>query len=100
MGYANGGDVPSCEHGDVRVVKSRTHGRPLFSNPKVNASEGWDHTEEQLEELECTAKVSSVAMFEDETGAGWIAAGCEDGTLKVWDAGVLALIPLNPHAQN
>ena len=43
MGYANGGDVPSCEHGDVRVVKSRTHGRPLFSNPKVNASEGWDH---------------------------------------------------------
>ena len=44
-------------------------------------------TEELLEELECTAKVSSVAMFEDETGAGWIAAGCEDGTLKVWDAG-------------
>ena len=47
-------------------------------------------TEELLEELECTAKVSSVAVFEDETGAGWIAAGCEDGTIKVWDAGTLA----------
>ena len=33
-------------------------------------------TEELLEELECTAKVSSVAVFVDETGAGWIAAGC------------------------
>ena len=52
-------------------------------------------TEELLEELECTAKVSSVAMFEDETGAGWIAAGCEDGTLKVWDAG--RLTPPAPH---
>ena len=47
-------------------------------------------TEELLEELECTAKVSSVAVFEDETGAGWIAAGCEDGTIKVWDAGTPA----------
>ena len=52
-------------------------------------------TEELLEELECTAKVSSVAVFEDETGAGWIAAGCEDGTIKVWDAG--RLTPPAPH---
>ena len=29
-----------------------------------------------------------------------IVSGGQDGTLKVWDAGVLALIPLNPHAQN
>ena len=53
-------------------------------------------TEELLEELECKAEVSSVAMFEDETGAGWIAAGCEEGTLKVWDAGVSAPTPSNP----
>ena len=46
-------------------------------------------TEELLEELECKAKVSSVAVFEreGEAGAGWIAAGCGDGTIKVWDAG-------------
>jgi len=29
-----------------------------------------------------------------------IVSGGEDGTLKVWDAGAWALIPLNPHAQN
>ena len=53
-------------------------------------------TEELLEELESPANVSCVAVFEDETGAGWIAAGCSDGTIKVWDAGASALIPLNP----
>ena len=28
-----------------------------------------------------------------------IVSGSGDKTIKVWDAGVLALIPLNPHAQ-
>ena len=55
-------------------------------------------TEELLEELESTANVWSVAVFEDETGAGWIAAGCEDGTIKVWDAGTPAC-PISPLAQ-
>ena len=27
------------------------------------------------------------AVFEGEDGQGWIAAGFEDGTIKVWDAG-------------
>ena len=29
-----------------------------------------------------------------------IVSGGASGTLKVWDAGAWALIPLNPHAQN
>ena len=29
-----------------------------------------------------------------------IVSGSYDQTLKVWDAGASALIPLNPHAQN
>ena len=29
-----------------------------------------------------------------------IVSGSADQTLKVWDAGVWTLIPLNPHAQN
>ena len=29
-----------------------------------------------------------------------IVSGSDDKTLKVWDAGASALIPLNPHAQN
>ena len=29
-----------------------------------------------------------------------IVSGSADKTLKVWDAGAWALIPLNPHAQN
>ena len=29
-----------------------------------------------------------------------IVSGSRDQTLKVWDAGAWALIPLNPHAQN
>ena len=29
-----------------------------------------------------------------------IVSGSRDKTLKVWDAGAWALIPLNPHAQN
>ena len=29
-----------------------------------------------------------------------IVSGSDDKTIKVWDAGAWALIPLNPHAQN
>ena len=29
-----------------------------------------------------------------------VVSGSSDQTLKVWDAGARALIPLNPHAQN
>ena len=41
--------------------------------------------------------VTSVAFSPD---GKTIVSGSYDKTLKVWDAGVLALIPLNPHAQN
>ena len=41
--------------------------------------------------------VRSVAFSPD---GKTIVSGSDDGTLKVWDSGVLALIPLNPHAQN
>ena len=43
-------------------------------------------TEELIEALEGTSDVRSVAIFEGAT-AGWIMAGCEDRTIKVWDAG-------------
>ena len=33
-------------------------------------------------------------------GGKTIVSGGRSGTLKVWDAGVWTLIPLNPHAQN
>ncbi len=39
-----------------------------------------------LKQLEGTSDVTSVAVFEDEQG-GLIAAGYEDGTIKVWDSG-------------
>ena len=41
--------------------------------------------------------VNSVAFSPD---GKTIVSGSDDKTLKVWDAGVLTLIPLNPHAQN
>ena len=41
--------------------------------------------------------INSVAYNHDGTR---IVSACNDGTLKVWDAGAWALIPLNPHAQN
>ena len=42
--------------------------------------------------------VASVAFSPD--GKTIVSGSYYDKTLKVWDAGVLALIPLNPHAQN
>ena len=41
--------------------------------------------------------VKSVAFSPD---GKTIVSGSRDQTLKVWDAGAWALIPLNPHAQN
>ena len=41
--------------------------------------------------------VRSVAFSPD---GKTIVSGSDDQTLKVWDAGAWALIPLNPHAQN
>jgi WD40 repeat protein len=41
--------------------------------------------------------VNSVAFSPD---GKTIVSGSDDETLKVWDAGAWALIPLNPHAQN
>ena len=41
--------------------------------------------------------ISSVAFSPD---GATIISGCYDKTIKVWDAGAWALIPLNPHAQN
>ena len=41
--------------------------------------------------------VNSVAFSPD---GKTIVSGSDDKTLKVWDAGAWALIPLNPHAQN
>ena len=41
--------------------------------------------------------VNSVAFSPD---GKTIVSGSGDKTLKVWDAGAWALIPLNPHAQN
>ena len=41
--------------------------------------------------------VQSVAFSPD---GKTIVSGSSDKTLKVWDAGAWALIPLNPHAQN
>ena len=41
--------------------------------------------------------VMSVAFSPD---GKTIVSGSRDETLKVWDAGAWALIPLNPHAQN
>jgi hypothetical protein len=47
-------------------------------------------TEEMLEEFSGSSDVKSVAIWENESGQGWIVAGFEDGTIKVWDAGTLA----------
>ena len=47
-------------------------------------------TEELLEEFEGSSEVNSVAIWENESGQGWIVAGFEDGTIKVWDAGTPA----------
>ena len=41
--------------------------------------------------------VRSVAFSPD---GKTVVSGSDDKTLKVWDAGAWALIPLNPHAQN
>ena len=44
-------------------------------------------SEERLGKLEGASAVQSVAVFESDDGKGWIAAGFQDGTIKVWDAG-------------
>ena len=44
-------------------------------------------TEELLGKLEGASDVKSVAIFEGEEGQGWIVAGYENGTIKVWDSG-------------
>ena len=46
-------------------------------------------TEELLGSLEGPSQVESVAIFEGDN-AGWIVAGYQNGTLKVWDSGVTA----------
>ena len=62
-------------------------------------------TEELLEEFvdrgpaQGDGGYGSVAIWEstqDESGRGWIVAGFNDGTIKVCDAGALALTPSNP----
>ena len=52
-------------------------------------------SEELLGKLEGASGVRSVATFEGE-GEGWITAGYEDGTIKVWDAG--RQLNRHPHA--
>ena len=47
-------------------------------------------TEELLEEFAGSSDVKSVAIWENESGQGWIVAGFWDGTIKVWDAGTPA----------
>ena len=54
-------------------------------------------TEELLEEFAGSSEVTSVAIWENESGQGWIAAGSRDGTIKVWDAGVSVLTPTHPN---
>ena len=44
-------------------------------------------TDELLGKLEGPSDVESVAIFEGEEGKGRIAAGYENGTINVWDAG-------------
>ena len=44
-----------------------------------------------------SSSVRSVAFSPD---GKTIVSGSADQTLKVWDEGAWALIPLNPHAQN
>jgi hypothetical protein len=56
-------------------------------------------TEELLEEFAGSSDVKSVAIWENESGQGCIAAGFVDGTIKVWDAGTLAHCIPHP-AQN
>ena len=46
----------------------------------------YDADAEPLGKLEGTSDVKSVAIFEGDD-AGWIVAGYENGTIKVWDAG-------------
>ena len=50
-------------------------------------------TEELIEEFAGSSDVKSVSIWENESGQGCIVAGFEDGTIKVWDAGVSALTP-------
>ena len=57
-------------------------------------------TEELLEEFAGSSDVKSVAIWENESGRGWIVAGFKDGTIKVWDAGVSALTPLTPQPKS
>jgi hypothetical protein len=49
----------------------------------------YDMEEELLGKLDGASDVKSVAVFEGEEGEGWIAAGYENGTIKVWDSGAL-----------
>ena len=55
-------------------------------------------TEELLGKLDGSSDVKSVAIFEKDADerSGLILAGYENGTLKVWDAGVSALVSSNP----
>ena len=57
-------------------------------------------TEELLEEFACSSDVRSVAIWENESDRGWIVAGLEDGTIKIWDAGVPNPQQMNLHLRN
>ena len=57
---------------------------------------------ESLNELSKVENADSDAIMsvQFDPDGKTIVSGGYSGTLKVWDAGAWALIPLNPHAQN
>ncbi|MGA1354740.1 MAG: hypothetical protein ACO32I_08230 [Candidatus Limnocylindrus sp.] len=44
-------------------------------------------TRELLETFACESEVTSVAIIDSEEGCRWIAAGLENGSIRVWDSG-------------
>ena len=67
---------------------------PNLSAPTLAAASLELKAENENAHSDC---INSVAFSPD---GKTIVSGSDDETLKVWDAGAWALIPLNPHAQN
>ena len=79
VGRARGVGVGLALPGNTAAVVDATTGAQLFG-------------------IDCVKGLVHAVAFSPDGKT--IVSGSGDETLKVWDAGAWALIPLNPHAQN